>query len=163
MKNQYFGDKRDLFKYDIITRIMATKSFLLKQFLFIPMLTPNDSTWEGELRDFKKTDPGFNNENLRKNYLNPAHNISKEQRDFRKIAKYFSDEKIDLEIYHNKDEKYFTEGRREKYFNNITDDYFQKASLIFLDPDKGMEIKNSSDKHVLYFVNEDKQKAGRDI
>ena len=61
VKNQYFGDKRDLFKYDIIARIITTESFFLRQFLFIPMLTPNDSSWDGELKVRHEMDELRNN------------------------------------------------------------------------------------------------------
>ena len=40
MKNQYFGDNRDLFKYDLFLKIIQ-KTDSVNRFTFIPMLTPD--------------------------------------------------------------------------------------------------------------------------
>ena len=43
MKNQYFGDNRDLFKYDLVhTIIRARHAGLPSRFTFIPMLTKDE-------------------------------------------------------------------------------------------------------------------------
>lgn len=50
MKNQYFGDNRDLFKYDLVHKIInARYAGLPKRFTFIPMLTENDNTKQGAI------------------------------------------------------------------------------------------------------------------
>src|ERR1700679_1621877 len=53
MKNQYFGDARDLFKYDLLLELVAIQGG--RQLVFIPMLTPNDGTAEGNLTGYKCT------------------------------------------------------------------------------------------------------------
>lgn len=45
MKHQYFGDKRDLFKYDLI--LYLSKELNLKNAYFISMLTENDKSKQG--------------------------------------------------------------------------------------------------------------------
>ena len=172
MKNQYFGDKRDLFKYDIISRIMKAKPFSLKQFLFIPMLTPNDNSMHGELRDFRKTDPGYNNEGLRRIYLEPSHHIPKGQRDFRKIVDYFSEENIKSEIYDHHNGESFRNKERRLYFKKVREKIknscLSKLTLLFLDPDTGIQpntrIQNANvtDKHVQYSEIKDLYKEIKD-
>jgi len=56
MKNQYFGDKRDFFKYDL--SIELCERIPLKQFTFIPMLTENDGTKEGIGRTYLRRNAG---------------------------------------------------------------------------------------------------------
>ena len=48
MKNQYFGDRNDFFKYDLVLSLME-KIENLKCFTFIPMLTEDDSSRDGKL------------------------------------------------------------------------------------------------------------------
>ena len=47
MKNQYFGDKRDLFKFDLLLDLMASGRF--RQLAYVPMLTQADATRQGGL------------------------------------------------------------------------------------------------------------------
>ena len=46
MKNQYFGDKRDYFKWNLILALTETQGSN-KSLVYLPMLTPHDSTQEG--------------------------------------------------------------------------------------------------------------------
>src|SRR5687768_13727041 len=46
MKNQYFANGRDLFKYDLLLDVLAGVPEL-RRLTFIPMLTPNDASSEG--------------------------------------------------------------------------------------------------------------------
>jgi len=43
MKNQYFGDRNDFFKYDLVLNLIE-KIVNLKCFTFIPMLTEDDDS-----------------------------------------------------------------------------------------------------------------------
>ena len=98
MKNQYFGDVRDLFKYDLIQGILEGIS-TLQGFTFIPMLTENDpKSGDGNKRDFDKADrdgrPGTKNEEL-KEFLKPYKDKeNRGKRDFKEIEKYFEPNKI---------------------------------------------------------------------
>jgi len=152
MKNQYFGDVRDLFKYDLIQRISKEISSLEK-FTFIPMLTKYDSKRRnGNKRDFdraKKDDrPGTNNERLI-GFLKKYGEIDKDKRDFTKIGNYFKSEGIKVLIYKDKGHEYFEHKTRDRYFKNIPGEYLHK-SLVFVDPDIGLEVKNPTEKHLLY-------------
>jgi len=150
MKNQYFGDIRDLFKYDLIQRILKELSSLQK-FTFIPMLTKYDSeSSDGNKRDFDRAKkggrPGTNNNRLVE-FLKKYKEIDRDKRDFTEIEEYFKSESIGVVIY--KGHEYFDNMRREEYFKNIAEELLHK-SLVFIDPDIGLEIKKPTEKHLLY-------------
>lgn len=146
MKNQYFGDIRDLFKYDLITQIMKRVG-TLRQFTYIPMLTPNDNKNDGNERDFSKAKVGFKNKCLVK-FLK-SHELPKEKRNIRVIEKYFADKNIGVKIYDRDKNGYFNQKERSDYFKNIKRDLLTKA-LVLIDPDNGLEVKRNSEKHLLY-------------
>jgi hypothetical protein len=145
MKNQYFGDTRDLFKYDLIEEIIKGLK-LSQKFTFIPMLTPNDDTDEGNVRGFSEKDAGWKNEPLRV-FLKPFHKMHRNKRDFREIANYFS--KVDIQSCIYKGDVYFEKSKRFNYFQDISQDLLENP-LIFIDPDIGLQIKKSTEKHILF-------------
>ena len=61
MKNQYFGDSRDLFKYDLILRLSQKTN--INRLLFASMLTVDDKSNDGNNSDYSKT-AGVNNKEL---------------------------------------------------------------------------------------------------
>ncbi|MBN1763611.1 MAG: hypothetical protein JW878_11170 [Methanomicrobia archaeon] len=154
MKNQYFGDVRDLFKYDLILAIMRGLS-TLQGFTFIPMLTEDSKTSkgrkEGNKRDFDKAErdsrPGSQNEELM-NFLKGYKEKEGDKKDFTKIGDYFNSEGIEM-VIHTIHSDYFTDKNRDLYFKNVPPSFLHR-SLVFIDPDIGLEIKNSTEKHLLY-------------
>ena len=56
MKNQYFGDTRDLFKYDLLEHLMD--HFRPRTFAFIAMLTEDDDTDHGQKRNYRSARAG---------------------------------------------------------------------------------------------------------
>ena len=144
MKNQYFGDAIDLFKYDLITEVInAHRS--LKKFAYIPMLTPKDNRADGKREDLTA---GYENKPLKK-ILTRFHGQAKAKPDFKKIEVYFKQCRIPIEIYRDNAGEYFSHQRRNDYFENI-DSALLRESLVFIDPDNGLEVKNSNQRHVLY-------------
>ncbi len=162
MKNQYFGDVRDLFKYDLIQEIMQQPPRLmqqpprLRQFTFIPMLTKNDNKTDGNNRITdaiieKGLRAGTQNIELIK-YLRKDNEIKPEDRNFIKIRKFFTDNGIPTEIFNPaayKPEDYFTQGKRREYFSGVPESSLESA-LVFVDPDNGLEVKKPSGKHLQY-------------
>ncbi len=139
MKNQYFGDNRDLFKYDLIYRIINDS--LVKHFTFIPMLTKDDGTEQGGERDRSKAKAGRRNCELVR-FLNQFGD--KDKRDIKQLKGFFGKlVKID------KGDEYFSHEQREEYFKRIENDLPSK-SLIFVDPDIGLQVKRTRDKHIKY-------------
>lgn len=141
MKNQYFGDNRDLFKYDLVYQII--QSGLVDHFTFIPMLTEPDNTKQGGNRNRDKAKAGTENKDLVR-FLNAFED--KNKRDIKQLETFFK-AKDAITIYRS--DKYFSHLRRDEYFKKICDKLLSK-SLVFVDPDNGLEIGRTKEKHILY-------------
>ncbi len=138
MKNQYFGDNRDLFKYDLVYQIMRAR--LVDHFTFIPMLTRG----QGEEDDRRKAKAGKNNDRL-VTFLDECRR--QDGRNINQLENFF---KGMITIYKKDDEdKYFSDQYREGYFSQIADELLSK-SLILVDPDKGLQVEKSGKEHILY-------------
>ena len=140
MKNQYFGDVRDLFKYDLIQHLISNID-CLKQLFFVAMLTPDDNSKEGNKVSFNKAKAGYNNTQL----VNFLYDALVTERKLNKIISYFKSHNIKTELI----EEIFDHNQRKEYFQNITKGSLDK-SIIFFDPDNGLEVKNNNEKHLLF-------------
>ncbi len=140
MKNQYFGDNKDLFTYDLVLQIL--QAGLVEHFTFIPMLTSNDGTGHGEKCNRDKARAGIQNKELA-SFLDECVNGNK--RDIRQLERFFGEYAIEMTIYG----KGFSHRQRQKYFEQIGDELLLK-SLVFIDPDIGLEVGRSGEKHILY-------------
>lgn len=149
MKNQYYGDNKDLFKFDLIEQIMFSH-LGIKNFFYVPMLTPNDDSGHGEDRVRKDASAGHHNHDLLR-FLDKPNNQPKNERRVREIKEYFENEKkLAIKFYdHISDKEYFTHRNRKEYFSEVLSETPAK-SLVFLDPDTGIEVKKSQDQHILY-------------
>ena len=94
MKNQYFGDTRDLFKYDLALHVLESTG--LSRFTFIPMLTPDDSTTDGGLVDLSKGAAGTQNKALC-DFLEAC--TDEGRRDIRELEGFFSSTPYEILIY----------------------------------------------------------------
>jgi hypothetical protein len=126
-----------------------------EQFTFIPMLTKNDNRNDGNKRGIEKRRqrqrPGSQNSDLI-DYLEKFDAISPDNRDFTDIRDFYTRKKIQTVIYGSDgspQKDYFSHDERNAYFSNIPG-HLLKSALVFVDPDNGLEVKNSSDKHILY-------------
>jgi hypothetical protein len=152
MKNQYFGDIRDLFKYDLIQRVTKEVSSLQK-FTFLPMLTKYEpNRGDGNKRDFERAKKdgrlGTNNEELI-GFLKKYGGLVNDKRDFTKIGDYFKSKGIKILIHKDEGYEYFEQRARDRYFQNIPREYLH-GSLVFVDPDIGLEVKTCTEKHLRY-------------
>ncbi|MDD1687362.1 hypothetical protein [Methanoregula sp.] len=151
MNNSFSGDTRDLFKFDLVRHIM--KSFPdLNSFSFIPMLTDHkEPTKErsGTTRDLKKAfsagRAGSQNRDLMV-HLGRLHEIEDDLDYFEGIRTYFTKENIFIDIVHP---DRFSHEHRADYFQKMFEK-FPRQSLIFLDPDTGLEVKNPTQQHLLF-------------
>jgi hypothetical protein len=139
MKNQYFGDTRDLFKYDLLEHLMDHLD--PRRFAFIAMLTKDDHTAHGLKRNYRAAKAGYNNEDLIR-FL--EQNSSGDKKDFTRIKTYYQQKKIDALIY----DRPFKHGNRPAYFIELPTDYL-RSPLIFFDPDIGFRPKSSFDERHL--------------
>ncbi len=144
MKNQYFGDVRDLFKYDLVQQMMlGTRR--LNRFLFIPMLTMPDGRADGGRTDYLKARAGTRNRDLLE-YLHGC--VEEGRRDIHEITPFFKKKGIETVIYGDGLEP-FNQRDRADYFAGV-DEGLLYSSLILLDPDIGLEVKDADEKHLMY-------------
>jgi len=151
MNIRFSGDTRDLFKFDLVRHLM--KSFPeLASFTFIPMLT--DRAAPTKLKKSAATDllkaakagkAGSQNRNLME-YLGKLQEIEDDMDYFTGIQSYFRQENILIDVL-QKDR--FSHEHRQNYFARLFEQ-FPKKSLVFLDPDTGLEIKNPTREHLLF-------------
>ena len=132
MKNQYFGDKRDLFKFHLV--LHSIESLALKALTYVPMLTSNDDPRQGSLTDYPK--PPCHGDLYE--FLQQA---VRTERDIRGLRGFFATKDIRYQPY--RDETQLKESDRAAYFDNIPGDSLQDALILF-DPDTGLEIDRRS-------------------
>lgn len=142
MKNQYFGDNKDLFTYDLIWQIM--QAGLVEHFTFIPLLTGNDDKRHGEKYNRDKAKAGTENKELM-GFLDEC--LRDGKRDIKHLESFFAQKGIKMTIY--QESEYFSGKNRREYFERIGNGLLSK-SLVFVDPDVGLEVQKSGEEHILY-------------
>jgi hypothetical protein len=151
MNRLYFGDTRDLFKFDLVRHIMkAVPAF--DSFTFIPMLTGtngdsrNKKSRGKDLAKARRTGKaGSQNQDLVAR-MERLQEIYDDLEYFQHIRGYFNKEHILAHIF---SEQQFSHKDRNRYFGQILTHIPQK-SLIFLDPDTGIEGDKPTEKHLLF-------------
>ena len=151
MNIRFSGDTRDLFKFDLVRHLM--KSFPdLASFTFIPMLTDQDKPTKKKksattdlLKAVKAGKAGSQNRSLMEN-LGKLQEIEDDMDYFTGIESYFRQENIIVDVL-QKDR--FSHEHRANYFGKLFEK-FPKKSLVFLDPDTGLEVKNPTRRHLLF-------------
>jgi hypothetical protein len=151
MNISFSGDTRDLFKFDLVRHIM--KSFPdLGSFTLIPMLTdreePTTRKKSGKTdlgKAVKAGKAGSQNRDLMV-HLGKLQEIEDDMDYFSGIQSYFKKENILVDIL-QKDR--FSHEHRVNYFKKLFEK-FPQQSLIFLEPDTGLEVKNPTQRHLLF-------------
>jgi hypothetical protein len=151
MNRQFFGDTRDLFKYDLVRHIM--KALLaFDSFTFIPMLTEDTGPAKQKKSAVKNLEKaikagraGSQNKDLME-HMERLQEIDSDLEYFQTIGAYFKKENIIVDILHKHP---FSHEERGQYFDTIIT-RLPKKSLIFLDPDVGLEERQPSKKHLLF-------------
>lgn len=131
MKNQYFGDKRDLFKFDLLLDLMASGRF--RHLTYVPMLTrPEPGRKEGLLLP---KSAGKHNCDLFDFLYSKC--VSGE-RDIRVWKEFFLDAMHpDYRVFRD-DRADYEYVSKSVYFNTI-DDCDLRNACVFIDPDIGIE------------------------
>jgi len=143
VKNQYFGDNKDLWKYDLVMTIM--KAGLVSHFTFLPMLTEPDGSGHGDSANRSRASAGNDDMEL-VDFLDEC--LREGKKDINEIDVFFRRHGVSVTIY-NGGSRYFTHQGRRQYFAGIGDELLSK-SLVLVDPDNGLEVKRSGEKHILY-------------
>lgn len=151
MNRTFFGDTRDLFKYDLVRHIMKALP-VFDSFTFIPMLSEETEPVAGKkgaAKDLEKAvkvgKAGSQNRDLL-SQMARLQEIDSDLEYFQTIQAYFQKENIFAGILHKHP---FSHQSRTKYFDYIHS-HFPKKSLVFLDPDVGLVESKPSKKHLLF-------------
>ncbi len=146
MKNQYFGDRRDLFKYDLLLDLVDSHG--AKRLTFVPMLTPDDDSTEGRLTQADSR----GRRRVLFDFLKGC--LDSGQRDIRKLREVMPQFAVDFMPF--RDDAWFTHEQRTEYFGAVTGRLLE-GSVIFFDPDIGLQTgtlgymrKNGPEKYLLY-------------
>ena len=151
MNRTFFGDTRDLFKYDLVRHVMKALP-IVTSFTFIPMISkeaePAGRT-KSAAKDLQKAlkagRAGSQNKELMIQ-MERLQEIDDDLAYFQAIKDYFLTENILIDIIPDTP---FTHKDRDDYFKSVLS-HLPKKSLIFLDPDIGLEESKPSKKHLLY-------------
>lgn len=151
MNRMFFGDARDLFKFDLVRHIMKAFPDLLS-FTLIPMFTeeePAARKKKTRIKDLglalKNGRAGTRNRELMED-LGRLQEIDDDLEYFHGIRSYFQKENIIVDVLH---QDTFSHEHRVNYFNRMFEN-FPENSLIFVDPDTGLEVKNPTRRHLLF-------------
>lgn len=146
MQNQYFGDKRDYFKYDLVI-FLAKHLPGVQRFTFIPMLTKDDGSGHGGKTSYPE---GGGYPAL---YTFLQYCIKKQHRDIRYLRAFFKRLDFVFDYCPYGEQPCFQHSRRSSYFGGIPNDYLDHA-VVLADPDNGLEIRtmrpSTGDRYIRY-------------
>ena len=148
MKNQYFADTRDLFKYDLVLELLEKSQ--TSHFTFVPMLTPDDPNYKGGRTNFGSM--RFRPKHLElMSFLENC--LATNNRKAVMVERFFGRDslkkQLELTIYAEK--KYFVSRKREGYFFDIPRKLL-KHSIILVDPDIGLEVQSMKGREENYLM-----------
>jgi hypothetical protein len=137
MKNQYFADRNDYFKYDLCV-FLAENLLGIERFTFVPMLTADDGGGDGGKVDYPM---GVGRESL---YQFLWGCLEDGRREVVRLRDYFTGNRFSFEYlpYGDTLEREFIHANREAYFREIPADALRSA-VILVDPDNGLEVRTS--------------------
>src|SRR5205809_3305331 len=133
MKNQYFGDKRDLFKFTLLETLVDEIpgiEALTCVWLLTPPATNNDGS-----RHFRAQTAQSELGAFLKRCLDAG------QRDVRQFAQYMNGRRARYVSFGDAPVDYFTSQSRSTYFNGIPAHGLRRA-VVFFDPDNGLEPRS---------------------
>jgi hypothetical protein len=144
VKNQYFGDRNDYFKYDLLI-FLAEQLSGIKKLSVVWMLTQNDDSRDGEKIEYSK---GAGDRELfrflRKSMDEGARNVAR-------ISDYFSNAGYGFDYCPYGAETPLLHRNRSAYFKQIPPESLRDA-VVFLDPDNGLEVKSATEKTFCKYV-----------
>lgn len=143
MKDQYFGDKRDYFTYDVLERL-ASDVPDIRQLTCVWMLTPPDATGQGRVPFVP--DPELRE--LTAFFRSRLDSGDRNQTRVGEMRTYFEGRPFRFFSYRD-DREDFGRATRTEYFASIPDEALRR-SVVFLDPDVGMEPGLGNAKHLRF-------------
>lgn len=152
MKDQFFGDSRDYFKYDLMI-FLADNLQETQRFTFIPMLTANDKSGQGAKTGYKQMKPDTPG---LYDFLRRC--IREERRSVAQLRTFFGQHDGRFEYCPYWDDRYFQNDKRGPYFAELPSDYLDRA-LVLADPDTGLEISSMRPSNAHNYIRYDEVKG----
>lgn len=134
MKNQYFGDKRDLLKYSLL-ETLASRLPGIEQLTCIWLLTEPAVNNDGNRLFAPRVDAS-----RLECFLHEC--VSTNRRDVRNLAMYVAGSEFAYFSYGDDPSTYFSATSRKDYFGSIPLQALAR-SVVFFDPDNGLEPDKS--------------------
>jgi hypothetical protein len=131
VKDQYFADKRDFFKWDFLEDLLDGCAEL-KSFTNITMLTPPDDSSQGNLRVYEV---GLRREPLCR-FLQGCLTDGKQK--VSEMRRYFQGKRFSYYPHRDSAASPYSYESRQEYFDSIPQAKLQQA-LVFFDPDIGLQ------------------------
>lgn len=147
MKNQFFADRNDYFKYDLIISLSEGLPGI-HRFTLVPMLTPNNSSSHGNQTKYPQ---GNRRTNL---YAFLQECLRASSRDITELHKFFCSHSYPFVYSPYAEDIFFTDAGRMRYFAKIPGILLENA-VIFLDPDTGLQVKHMKYERAEYVLYDD--------
>ena len=132
MKDQYFGDSRDAFKYDFWLAV-AERVGGIRGVTLVPMLTLPDGTNQGSHRAY-----GLVRNRAIPELLRQYARVDRSVVQLRELM-----HRLQWDYYPYKDTSYFSDLTRRDYFSQIPNAYLHNTCVL-VDPDTGLECGRDS-------------------
>ena len=133
MKNQYFGDRNDYFKYDLL--ISLAGQLAVKRLSIIWMLTEDDDSQHGEKTKYAR---GAGDRRL---YQSLRRSLNEGSRNVGQLRNFLQEGGYEFDYCPYGEERLFGHQERDSYFERIPEESLA-GSVVFLDPDIGLEAKS---------------------
>jgi len=130
---KYFGDSRDYFKYDFITSIF--EAHLFNRYTFIPMLTDHRDDKEGNRRPVSKGDKS----SKLYDFI-----MTCKGKSLNHWEKWLTPYVLSYHTIKPTDEIFFRDESRANYWQKFRPLVETNKTLVFLDPDTGLQTRNAS-------------------
>jgi hypothetical protein len=143
MKNQYFGDARDYFKYDLLDRL-ASDLPQVRTLALLWMLTGPDGKNHGQVAFVP--DPEL--PELTRFFHERLDPRDDHRCRVSEMPLYFARRPFETYSYRD-DREDFAPWTRDAYFRDLPEQVLRDA-VVFFDPDNGMEPKNTTAAHLRF-------------
>ena len=142
---KYFGDDRDVFKYDLIRTVLI--SSLVKRYAFVPMLTKHRDDAEGKMRPRERDEAS---------HALLKFIATRNDKSLQHWETWLSSHVSTYKTVEPVDGTFFSETTRETYWKKFRSHISEKDALVFVDPDTGLQtgsatylIKMGCEKYIL--------------
>ena len=138
MRNQFYSDRKDIWKWPLLLELAGDSHHIYQ----VAMQTPDKGKHTLDVGG-----PGDCNKDVRAFFEQERRDVA---HDIYRVEKLL-DERITVLPARNSNPLYYENGQRNDYFDRVCDAISAsgaKPKVVFVDPDNGIEVKNSTRAHV---------------